>query len=118
MMEPGKFKDRITIHAIGTVDDPDYGPQPGQPIVVASRIAAEVQDVLPSRSESVEQGIAVAKNRSRIRFWYRPGIDSAMKVTIHGAVDREMQIIGGPAIVGNREAIEIMCEAYSTQGGA
>lgn len=118
MMEPGKFKDRISIHGIGVIDDPNYGPQPGQPVVVASRIAAEVQDVLPSRSEAAEQGIAIAKNRCRIRFWYRSGVDSSMSVTVHGAVDRKMQIVGGPAILGNREAIEIMCEEYSTQGGA
>lgn len=118
MMGPGKLNRRITIHGIGTVDDPIYGPQPGQPIVIASRIAAEVQDVMPSRSESVEQGIALAANRTRIRFWYRSGIDSSMTVTVHGSVERTLQIIGGPAILGNREGIEIMCEEYSTQGGA
>lgn len=112
--QAGRLNSRISIFGVGVVDDPDYGPQPGQPIVVASRIPAEVQDVLPSKAESVQDGLALAKNRTRIRMRYRTDIDSSMTVTVHGAVERTLEIIGGPAILGNRTGIEIMCEEISS----
>ncbi|MFT0532266.1 head-tail adaptor protein [Castellaniella hirudinis] len=117
-MNIGTLRDRISIEAETVVIDPKYGPQPAAWVAVHSRIAANVQDSLPSRAESVEQGFAIAANRTRVRFRYRPGITSAMRVIVHGADDRTLQIIGGPAILGNRQGIEIMCEEYSTQGGA
>lgn len=118
MTDPGTLRDRITIEGEVIINDPDYGPTPGGWGVIASRIAANVQDTLPSRSEAVKQGIAIAANQTRIRFRYRTDIDSSMRVTIHGPKDRVMQIIGGPAVLGNRAGIEILCEDYSTQGGA
>lgn len=114
-MQAGKMRDRITIEgrAPPVVDD-DSGPQPGAWLTVANRIAAEVQDALPSRSESTQEGLQIARGQTRVRFRYRPGITSAMRVVVHGADERVMSIVGGPAILGNREGIEIMCETYST----
>jgi len=73
---------------------------------------AEVVDELPSRSEAVEQGLATAKNRTRIRFRYRSDVTSDMRVTIRGATDRIFNIIGGPAEIGRHEYCEVMCEEY------
>ena len=113
-MRAGRLNHRVSIHGVGIVDDPDYGPQPGQPIVVANRIAAEVQDVLPSKAESVQDGMAIAKNRTRIRLRYRTDIDSSMTVTVHGSYERTLEIIGGPAIIRDGAGIEIMCEEISS----
>jgi head-tail adaptor len=85
----------------------------GQP----ERYWAEVQDALPSRSEAVTQGLAVARNQVRIRFRYRSDVDSSMRVTVYGGSggDQVMQIVGGPAMVGGRkELTEIVCERYSS----
>lgn len=113
-MKAGQLDSRISIYGIGIVEDSDYGPQPGQPIVVANRIPAQVQDVLPSKAESVENGLALARNRTRIRIRYQDGIDSSMTVIIHDEEDRELNIIGGPAILGDYVGIEIMCEELSS----
>ena len=112
-MRAGTLRDRITIEANISVDDPDYGPQPGAWTPIASRIAAEVQDVLPSKSERVTQGIRVATRPARIRIRYRTGITSDMRVIVHGETDRTMQIVGGPAVLGRREGLEMVCEEYS-----
>jgi head-tail adaptor len=112
-MRAGTLRNRITIEANVLVDDPDYGPQPGTWQPIASRIPAEVQDVLPSKSERVTQGIRVATQPARIRIRYRAGITSDMRVIVHGPTDRTMQIVGGPAVLGRREGLEMVCEEYS-----
>lgn len=113
MLSAGRLRDRITIEANISLDHPDYGPQPGAWTPIAKRIAAEVQDVLPSRSERVTQGIRVATRPARIRMRYRAGITSDMRVIVHGTADRVLQIVGGPAVLGRREWLELVCEEYS-----
>ncbi len=86
----------------------------GSPII-GVRFWAEVQDALPSRSEAVTQGLAVARNQTRMRLRWRDDITSAMRVTLHGDTDTIYQIVGGPADFGGRkELIEIVCERYSS----
>jgi head-tail adaptor len=89
--------------------------QPGSP-AVAAQFHAEVQDVMPSRSEGLRQGIHVSRNATRIRLRWRADIDSSMQVTLHGDSDVIYQVIGGPAEVGGgrKRYIELMCEKYST----
>jgi head-tail adaptor len=87
---------------------------PGSP-VIAERFHAEVQDALPSRSEAVTQGLAVARNQSRLRMRWRDDIDSSMHVTVHKDSDTVYQIVGGPADIGGRkEHIEMVLERFSS----
>jgi head-tail adaptor len=87
---------------------------PGSP-VVAERFWAEVQDALPSRSEAVTQGLAVARNQTRLRMRWRDDINSSMRVTVHGDSDTVYQIVGGPAdIDGRKSMIEMVLEKYSS----
>ncbi len=82
---------------------------------VAEKFAAQVQDTLPSRSESVTQGLSVARNQTRIRMRYRNDIDSSMRITVHGEPDLVYQIVGGPAnIEGRKNFIEMVCERFSS----
>ena len=104
---------RITIEQKAVVQDADYGTETITWSAFASRIAANVQDVLPSKSEAVQQGIKVATRPARIRIRHRPGITSDMRVVVHGAADRVMQITGGPAEIGRRGWTELVCEEYS-----
>lgn len=76
---------------------------------------AEVVDALPSRSESVRQGLNQARNQTRIRIRYLEGIDSTMRIRYR---DRTLQIVGGPAELGRKEYLELMCEEYTTAGDA
>ena len=118
-MQPAKLDRQITIEKKSVTQDPTFGteivtwvplvPAPGDP-----KLWAEVQDVLPSRSESVTQGLAVARNQTRIRLIYRSDLDSSMRVTVHGDTDVVMQIVGGPAMLGRREMTEIVCEKLSS----
>jgi len=112
-MNVGQFDRRITIEYPVSSTDPNYG----TPITVWTLLAtvwANVQDVLPSRSESVQQGLETARNQSRIRFRYRSDVTSAMRITVLGATDRVLQIVGGPAELGRHEYTEIVCEQYSS----
>ena len=123
-MRAGGLDRQITIERKQVTQDSSYGTEiitwvplvamVGSP-TVARRFWAEVQDVLPSRDESVLQGLATGRRRTRIRLRWRADITSAMRVTVHGDVDTVYQIIGGPAeIEGRRERIELLCETYSS----
>ena len=120
----GTLNRLITIERKQVVQDASYGTEvitwvplavlPGSP-AVAERFWAEVQDALPSRSESVQQGLAVARNQTRIRIRWRSDVDSSMRITVHGDIDVVYQIVGGPAeIRGRRIMLEMMCEKYSS----
>lgn len=122
-MSLGKYDQQITISRPTTLDG-EFGPQPGPwvPLValpgsptVAERFYAEMQDVMPSRSEAVKQGLAVARNQTRCRLPWRDDVDSSMRVTWHRETDVVYAIVGGPADIGKRkEAIEIMLERFSS----
>ena len=81
-----------------------------------------LQDSLPSRAERLADGINVAARPARIRMYYRDDITSAMRFVIGHYIqdiwhaERTMQIVAGPAILGRREGLEFMAEAYSTAG--
>lgn len=68
-----------------------------------------VQDVLPSRAESIEGKVAISKNQARFRCRFRKDIDSAMRISIAGVI---YQIISGPAVIGKNEFTELMLERY------
>jgi head-tail adaptor len=74
----------------------------------------EVQDVLPSRGERQGEGITTATRPARVRMRYRTDIDASMRFVLG---TRIMQVISGPAEIGNREGCEFMVEEYSPAGG-
>ncbi|MEO8101335.1 MAG: phage head closure protein [Betaproteobacteria bacterium] len=113
-MDAGKLDREISLNRKVITQDPVYGTELIS-WVVAARVWAEVQDALPSKAESVVQGLAVARNQVRIRFRFRADVDSSMTVTVHGPPDETLQIVGGPAAIGGRrEFTEVVCERYST----
>lgn len=112
-MNVGPLDQRVTFESKSATQNADYGTE----IITWTAFAvvyANVQDTPPSRSESVRQGLAVARNQTRIRYRYRADIDSSMRVVIRGASDRVLQIIAGPAEIGQHEYSEIVCESYSS----
>jgi SPP1 family predicted phage head-tail adaptor len=113
-MRGSQLDKRITIEQKSVTQDPNYGAEVITWATLASRIPANVQDALPSKSESVANGIRIATQPARIRIRYRASITSDMRVTIHGATDRVCQIVGGPAEIGRREWLEMVVEAYSS----
>jgi len=109
----GQLDRRVLIEYPAASQDPIFG-TPTITWTTLDTVWANVQDALPSRSEAVQQGLAVARNQTRIRYRYRSDVTSAMRVTVQGAVTRVLQIVGGPATIGRNEWSEIMCEAISS----
>ncbi len=125
-MRASGYDCQVTIERPVTTRDARYGTDvvtwvalsylPGSP-AVAEKFWAEVQDVMPSRAESVRQGLALARNQVRVRIPYRNDIDSTMRVTIHRDTSVVHSIVGGPSEVGGRKRrIEMVCERFSTEG--
>lgn len=76
---------------------------------------AELEDVMPSRDERLNEGIIVSSRRTRVRMWHRPEITSAMRVVIK-KTGRILQIVGGPASIENGARLEIMAEEFNPAG--
>lgn len=122
-MQSSKYKHQITIERPTTVDG-EFGPVAGPwvPLValsgsptVGERFWAEMEDVSPSRSEAVKQGLVVARNQTRCRLRWRADVDSSMRITWHKDTDVVYQIVAGPADRGGlKEEIELMLEKYSS----
>ena len=124
MTRAGSMSRQITIEKKQVTVDSTYGTElvawvplvaeAGSP-TVAVRFWAEVQDALPSRSEAVTQGLAMARNQSRLRMRWRSDVTSAMRVIVHGDTDVTYSIVGGPAeIDGRKSMIELVLERYSS----
>lgn len=85
-----------------------YGSPP-----VPETYAAQVQGLLPSRSEQVEGGHLKPSNAVRIRTRWRDDIKLNMRVTVYGDTNVVYQIIGGPTeIAGRKRAVELVVEKY------
>ena len=112
-MNIGQLDREIAIEYKQVTQDPNFGTE----IITWATLAtvwANVQDGLPSRSEAVQQGLAVARNQTRVRYRYRSDVTSAMRITVLDTPPRVLQIVGGPAELGRREFSEIMCESVSS----
>jgi len=73
-----------------------------------------LQDVMQGRSESVVNGLEMAKNQTRCRLNYCTDIDSSMRITVNRPSPTTYQIVSGPAILGDKERIEVMLEKVSS----
>lgn len=112
-MRAGQLDRRITIERPAMVDG-EYGPQPGGWATFAARIPAQVLDTLPSKSESVQQGLKMAARPSRVRIRYLAGVTSDMRIVVHGPTDRTCEITAGPAEIGRREWLEFVVTEFSS----
>lgn len=103
----GKLKDRIAIER-PVADDSltGAGLQNWEPV---AEVWAEVQDMLPSRGEKLANGINLATRPARVRIRYRTDVTPDMRFVMGGRV---MQIVAGPAELGNRDGLEFMVEDY------
>lgn len=119
MTAPFRKDEQVTIERRTAARDPDYGteiPGAGGWEAVADHIWANVQDQLPSRGESIGNGLVTAVTRTRLRIEVDNSVTTAMRVTLHGKGDRVMQIIAGPALLDDRRNVEWILEGYSHGG--
>ena len=113
-MFAGKRTTFITVEQRQATQDPVYG------TTVATwnefaQMWAEVQDVLPSRSESLEDGVSIQNRPARVRVSYFDGLNitSNMRIKIG---ERTLRIVSGPAELQKPHGWEMRAEEVSTQG--
>lgn len=107
------FNTRVRIEKKVTSVDPIYGTE-----VISYELLglawAEVIDKLPSRDEALMDVITLSSIRARVRLRYRTDIDASMRFIIMRPAETVWGIIGGPAMVGNKEMVEFLCEKKSS----
>jgi len=102
---------RITFQARGNPTDTRLNTRRAGQWTDHASVAAEVQDVLPSRAERLDDSINIGRRPARIRIRYRTDITGDMRI-IYGP--RVMQIVSGPVEIGVREGLELMAEEFSS----
>jgi head-tail adaptor len=115
-MNIGPLNTRCRIEYKSVTQDANYGTDVVTWMLLAVRWC-NVQDALPSRSESVRQGLTVALNQTRLRLRYCTDIDSSMRVVINRPDQTIYQIVSGPAILGDKDGVEFMLEKVSSDNG-
>lgn len=112
-MNIGALNTRCRVEQKSVTIDPDYGTEVVA-WVLLSVVWCNLQDELPSRSEAVKNGLAVATQRTRVRMRFRGDLDSSMRLVILRPTAQTYQIVAGPAELGNKDGIEMFCERYSS----
>lgn len=94
--------------------DPDYNTEVKEWREFASAWA-QVQDVLPSRSDKIEDAVQVNERPARLRMRYMAGVRADMRVVVlgvDGEPDRVCEIVAGPAELGRRDGIELLIKDF------
>lgn len=71
----------------------------------------EIQDVLPSKSESTQSSINIGKKQSRLRIRYTKNLDSSMRVIIGSDI---YQFVSDFAELSDRQYLEVLIEKYTS----
>lgn len=111
MLTAGRLDRRITFQARGAATDARLGTRKAGGWGDHVTVWAEVQDVLPSRAERLDESINIARRPARIRIRYRRDITSDMRI-VYG--ERILQIVAGPVEIGRRDGLELMAEEFSS----
>lgn len=109
-----KYRDRIRIERPGAAVDPDYGTKLPSSWIPVGEVWAEIVDVMPSKSEAVNNGLRLAANSARVRIRYRPDVTGVMRIVELSGAKRVLQIIAGPAVITGRTELEFMVQGFSS----
>lgn len=112
-MKAGDLDRKVTILAEQETTDDIYGSTVTDGWEPVATVSAQVQDILPSRAGRMAEGININRRPARIRMRYRTDVSLANRIEFEG---RQLRIIAGPAEIGRREGIELICEEMSTEG--
>lgn len=119
-LDPGALNRRVRVER-PVADDSFNGAGSGEWEPVAT-VRASVQDALPSRAERLTDGFNTSARPARVRMRFRDDVTPDMRFAVlrkSGGVDivvRLLQIISGPAELGQREGLEFMTEEYRPAG--
>lgn len=112
-LDAGRLRDRITFERkVASASFTSAGNEAWEE--VANNVPAEVLDLRPTRSEKFSDGLVTATRASRVTLRYRADITPDMRI-IFGS--RTLEIIGGPAILGSRDGLEILAAEYPARVG-
>lgn len=114
MAAPFKCDEKVTVERRVIGSEPDFGRPVEQWEVVAARVWANAQDILPSRAETTEQQVRIEVKRTRLRMRANSTITAGMRFVLHGHGDRVMEVISGPALLDDRVHMEFLLEGYSS----
>ncbi len=112
-MNIGPLNTRARIETKSVTQDANYGTE----VITWGLLAVRwvgIQDVLPSRSEKVLDGLVVSANQSRLRMRYCTDVNSSMRIVINRPEPTIYNIISGPAILGDKDGVEFMIEKVSS----
>lgn len=73
---------------------------------------ADVKDITTRMQESTRSDLRLMKRPCSVTMRYNNTISIDMRVVLLNRENRILQITSQPAEIGNREAIEFMCEEY------
>jgi len=111
-MAAGTLDRRIIFERREVTRDPIYGTSE-ETWTEHVKVWAQVQDVLPSRAERVDQSVSIQRRPARVRIRYRTDITGDMRIIYAGRI---MRIVSGPVEMGRRDGLEMMAEELSTEG--
>ena len=106
-----KCDEKVTIEQDIGVEDA-YGTAVENWVPLLVRYWANVQDVLPSRAETTNNGLRQGVQRSRLRMQGAGGVTLQMRAVLHSRGDQVMHIIAGPAMLDDRVHYEFQLEAF------
>ena len=112
-MRSGDLRHRCLIERKSTTPDPQYGTAVVTWVAVANTWCS-ADDIAPSRSEAVKNGLSIGTNQTVVRMRWRTDVDSSMRLTINRPAPTVYQIVGGPAELGNRQGVEFVVEKYTS----
>jgi len=113
-MKKGTLDRRIEFQRRQVTRDPSYGTSQ-ETWVPYVKVWEQVQDVLPSRAESLDESVSIQRRPARIRTRFRTDVTADMRIIYAGRI---LQIIAGPVELGRRDGLEMMAEELSTEGHA
>ncbi|MBY8826117.1 phage head closure protein [Sphingomonas colocasiae] len=110
----GKLDRQIQFQRKAVIRDPRLGAiTAGGWVPHGGKRWANVQEVLPSKAEQLEDAINMELRPVRIRMRYRTDITGDMRILYRG---RTLEIVSGPVELGRRQGIELMAQEYSSAG--
>ena len=112
-MRSGDLLHRCLIERKSTTPDTQYGTAVVTWVSVGTAWCS-AEDIAPSRSEAVKNGLSLGVNQTVVRMRWRTDVDSSMCLTINRPAATVYQIVGGPAELGNRQGVEFVVERYTS----
>lgn len=104
---------RCRIEYKSITQDPVYGTEIVSWVPLGVRWC-HLQDEMPSRSERAQNGLVVATKYVRCRLNYSTDIDSSMRIIVNRPDPVIYEIVSPPAILGDRERIEVMLQEVTS----